>query len=123
MVADIAGGEWPQRARNAAKRLTEDAEDEQDDSESVQLLHDVQNIFAGVLQGDFVPTDVLLQHLRGVEESPWREQDLNAHGLGKLLRVFGIRSGRDTTGSKRGYKRGAFADAWERYPQADRDEP
>lgn len=123
MVADIAGGEWPQLARNAAKRLTAEVEDEQDDSEAVQLLHDVQTIFAGVLQGDFAPTDALLQHLRSIEESPWREQDLNAHGVGKMLRVFGIKSTRDTTGKKRGYKRSAFADAWERYPQANRDEP
>ena len=38
------------------------------------------------------------------------------HRLGRELRVFGIRSTRDSTGTKRGYKRAAFKDAWERYP-------
>jgi hypothetical protein len=116
MVADLAGDPWPARARAAGKRLTEEnAEDERDDSEGIRLLHDLRDVF-GLMQGDFAPTDVLLQHLRSIEDAPWREADLNGHRLGRELRAFGIRPTRDTTGTKRGYKRGVFADAWDRYP-------
>jgi Protein of unknown function (DUF3631) len=62
MVADLAGGEWPQRARNAAKRITEDAEGEEDDIEGVRLLHDISDIFERE-NGDFIQTDHLLQYL------------------------------------------------------------
>jgi len=121
MVADLAGGHWPDRARAAGKRLTEEnAEDERDDSDGIRLLHDLRDVF-GLMQGDFAPTDVLLQHLRSIEDAPWRESDLNGHRLGRELRAFGIRSTRDTTGTKRGYKRGAFTDAWDRYPATESD--
>lgn len=116
MVADHAGGDWPVRARAAGKKLTEDAaEDEAEDSNSIRVLHDIREAFE-FIQGDFVPTDILLQNLMSITDSPWREMGLNGHQLGHLLRSFGIRSGRDSTGSKRGYKRTAFTDAWQRYP-------
>lgn len=121
MIADLAGGEWPQRARNAAKRLTEDVADAEDDSLAVKLLHDLHGIFTDTIKSDFAPTEILLQHLRDIEEAPWRGQDLNAHGVGRLLKEFGIKSTRDTTGTKRGYKRHAFTDAWERYPVTESD--
>jgi len=63
------------------------------------------------------------QHLRGMEEAPWRSVELNAHGVAKLMRTFGIKPTRDSTGSKRGYRRAAFADAWERYLSTDSDAP
>jgi hypothetical protein len=121
MVADLAGGHWPDRARAAGKKLTDDnADDERDDSEGIRLLHDLRDVF-GIIQGDFAPTDVLLQHLRAIDDAPWRDADLNGHRLGRELRVFGIRSSRDSAGAKRGYKRNAFTDAWERYPLTERD--
>jgi hypothetical protein len=75
MIADLAGGEWPQRARNAAKKITEDGEGEEDDVEGVLLLHDVRDAF-GLFMGDFVPTDTLLQHLRKASRSPRSAQYL-----------------------------------------------
>lgn len=122
MVADMAGGNWPAWARAASQRLTEDTDDDEDDSQSIRLLHDLHQLFSATVKADFVPTEVLVQDLRGMEESPWRDADLNAHGVGALLKVFGIKSTRDSTGTKRGYKRGAFADAWARYPVTVRDD-
>ena len=122
MVADLAGGHWPDWARAAGKKLTEEnADDERDDSAGVRLLHDLRHVFEIVLS-DFAPTDILLQHLRAIEDAPWREEDLNGHRLGRELRAFGIRSTRDSSGSKRGYKRSAFTDAWERYPVTEGDD-
>ena len=121
MVADLAGGDWPDRARAAGKRLTEEnAEDERDDSEGIRLLHDLRDVF-GLMQGDFAPTDVLLQHLRSIEDAPWREADLNGHRLGRDLRAFGIRSTRDSTGTKRGYKRARSSTPGTRYPATEGD--
>jgi hypothetical protein len=121
LVADVAGGEWPARARTAAKRLCDEvAADEGDVSPAVQLLHDLAEVFE-LIQGEFVPTEVLLQHLRSVDESPWAE--LNGHRLGAMLRDFGIRSTRDSTGSKRGYRRSSFTDPWERYPRVQAGQP
>jgi hypothetical protein len=123
MVADQAGGTWPARARAAAARMVAEADDEEEDTESVRLLHDIERIFTDLLQGDFVPTDVLLQHLYAVEDSPWREMAITPHRLGAELKKFGVKSGRDTSGSKRGYKRLAFKDAWARYPSNGREPP
>lgn len=121
MVADEAGGDWPARARNAGKRLTdENADDEQDDSVGIRLLHDLATVF-DLIQSDFAPTEVVLQHLMRIEDAPWREMELNGHKLGAHLRVFGIRPARDSTGKKRGYRRNSFIDSWERYPVAESD--
>lgn len=123
MVADLAGGQWPSWARAAAKQLTAEGEDDEDDSESVRLLHDLYSIFHSTLKSDFAPTEVLLQNLRGLEESPWRDSDLNAHRVGALLKVFGIRSTRDSSGAKRGYRQASFVDAWARYPAVTDGDP
>lgn len=122
MVADVAGGDWAQRARNAAKRLTADDDGEDDDSAAVRLLHDIHDVLTTV-KPDFVPTSVLLEQLRRIEEAPWREDDLTARGAARLLRVFGISSTRDSTGKTRGYKRTAFDDAFARYPRTAREDP
>lgn len=118
MVADLAGSEWPSRARQAAKVFTSDGDDEQDDSEDVLLLSDLREVYSN-LRGDWIATEVLLHRLHMIDESPWGSTlpVLNAHRLGRLLRGFGVRSARDPKGQKRGYNRHDFADAWERYPE------
>lgn len=118
MVADEAGGHWPDRARAAGKKLSEESGDEADDNDSIRVLHDLREVF-DIVKADFAPTEVLLQNLRRLEDSPWADMDLNGHRLGKLLREVGIKSMRDSTGSKRGYRRAHFNDAWERYPLAE----
>ncbi|WP_020670709.1 DUF3631 domain-containing protein [Amycolatopsis nigrescens] len=116
MVADLAGADWPQRARTAAKRLLEEsAEDERENSLPVQLLHDMRRVFAG-FKGDWVATENLVRELWKVDESPWSEMELTAHKLGRMLSHFGIKSDRNKDRAKRGYNRRDFADAWERYP-------
>jgi hypothetical protein len=115
-VADVAGGEWPELARAAASKLTAEAA-AYDDHETlgVQLLHDLQEAFRSIMI-DWVRTEVLLQHLRGMKDAPWAEMELTGHRLGALLREFQIRSKRNTAGTQRGYLRASFVDAWERYP-------
>ena len=115
-VADLAKGEWPERARAAARKLTAQAAEDDTETLGVQLLHDLQQVFTGSIKGDWVPTEVLLLHLRQLDGAPWADMDLTGHRIGKLLGAFGIKSVRNPERTKRGYTRAAFADAWERYP-------
>lgn len=117
-VADLAGGTWPVRAREAARVLIAEADaGEADDSRGVRLLHDMADLFDTKFSDWHGTTDVVVPFLRDIEDGPWREMDLTPHLLGKVLREFGIASRRNTTGSKRGYHRADFVDAWERYPR------
>lgn len=117
MIADAAGGDWPERARSAAKRLcAEVAADEAEVTPAVQLIHDLQEVFE-LVKSEFVPTDVILKYLRAIDQSPWGE--LTGHRLAAMLRDFGIRSDRNSRRTKRGYLRSSFTDAFERYPRVE----
>jgi hypothetical protein len=67
-VADLAGGDWPERARQACKVLT-GAESERDDASSgVRLLADLKAIFG---EADGLYTKTILTRLHDLEEAPW----------------------------------------------------
>ena len=86
----------------------------------MQLLHDLQQVFgSGLVKGDWVPTEVLLLHLRKLDGAPWADMDITGHRIGKLLGEFGIKSVRNPARTKRGYEWKAFGDAWQRYPMCD----
>jgi hypothetical protein len=123
-IADVAGGEWPQRARRAALALSAE-QDRDPDSHRVQLLADIRRAF-DALGGDRLATAALLSRLTADEEAPWTtygkgDKPLGAHALSRLLQPFGIRSRTvrlpDGTTPK-GYLREQFEDAWERYAPA-----
>lgn len=121
-VADLAGGDWPDRARAAARRLIAAADDEGETSDGLRLLHDMADLFESKLS-DFAPTtQIVIPFLRDIEDAPWRDTDLTSHRLGKMLGEFGIRSVRDKGGKVRGYRRSDFRDAWERYPRPPADQ-
>jgi hypothetical protein len=118
-VADVAGGDWPEQARSAARVLSANGSAE-DGSAGVLLLTDIRTVFAE-RDTDRLPTEILLDVLRGLDESPWTEwygKPLSARGLAKLLRPYAI--GPHSDGTSRGYRKEAFEDAWTRYlpPQA-----
>nr|CTQ92934.1 DNA primase (EC 2.7.7.-) [Kibdelosporangium sp. MJ126-NF4]CTQ95573.1 DNA primase (EC 2.7.7.-) [Kibdelosporangium sp. MJ126-NF4] len=120
-VADLAGRDWPERSRAAARRLlAETGVDEQETSLPVRLLHDIRLAWRNT-PGDFVSTSVLLQHLKRVEDGPWSEMDITPHRIGRMLREFGITAKHNSAKTQRGYRRTDFADAWERYPAHDTD--
>jgi hypothetical protein len=113
-VADMAGGDWPARARSAALGLAADAED---DTLAVRLLADVRKAFG---EADKLPTDTLLRALRKIAESPWSDlkgKPLDAHGLSRFLGAFGVKPKVVRIGGTtvRGYDRADLQDAWERY--------
>jgi uncharacterized protein DUF3631 len=118
-IADLAGSEWGERAREAVVSLAADA-DAEDDSSGVLLLADLRSIFEST-DTTRVPSSTLVSNLTSIEESPWAEwrqgKPLTPNTLARLLRPFGIRptTVRTRNGIAKGYKREDFGDAWLRY--------
>lgn len=123
-VADAAGDTWPARAREAAKYLTKSAlEEDHEQSEGIDLLQDVAKILSTV-KSNFIPTKDLIQRLKGLEESAWREIDLSPKKLASLLKPYSVFPGAAASGGTvRGYKRASLEDAFERYLPTYAPEP
>ncbi|ORB70854.1 hypothetical protein BST44_22760 [Mycobacterium scrofulaceum] len=123
IVAELAGGEWPERARLACKALT--ARHIEDDTASVQLLADIREMFTVALRHEcFRPGEVgmfksedLCSALRGLPDSPWREIDLTPSKLGRRLSEFGVKTTKVTVAGRRTnyYRRSDFDDVFARY--------
>jgi hypothetical protein len=119
-IADHVGDGWPERARVAAVTLVTQAVDRAP-TLGVTLLRDLRTIFDQLGQ-DKVATDVLLERLTELDESPWgdlRGRDLDARGLARRLNKYGIKPKviRTPAGVIRGYERADMHDAWSRYLQ------
>jgi len=119
-IADLAGGDWPARARRAALALSI-APDEDDRSSRAQaLLGDVRGIFERA-KAERLTTKELLKELVGLEGRPWadygRGKGLSAHQMAAILRRFTIqtRNIRVATGVMKGYFVADFTDAFARY--------
>ena len=116
MVADLAGGDWPTRSREACQWFIAGAVADTETT-GTRLLADLREVFsdAGAL-----PTEAILGELAAREESPWGDwhgHGLTARGLAKLLKPYGasprvVRIGDMTP---RGYRAEDLADAWRRY--------
>jgi hypothetical protein len=114
-VADIAGGDWPERARTAAVSLMT-GEEREDDSLTAALIRDISAVF-GANEDEPMKTGDLLDGLHRIPESPWAEwhgRPLTAHGLSRLLRPYRIRTMPVYTAGEtvRGYKVEQFSDAF-----------
>jgi hypothetical protein len=91
VLAQVAGGEWPKKVREAAgvpNVINEEAA-------NTKLLRDIRNIFH-TRKATLLPCAVLTQDLCRQKESPWPHYDhnneLNVSQLGTLLGSLGIRS-------------------------------
>lgn len=122
-LAELAGGEWPERARKAARALT--AGDGDAASINEELLTSVRTIFTerGV---ERLTTEALLDALANDVEAPWATwnngRPMAARQLARRLSEFGIGSrtlwfpvGRDGKRQAKGYRLDDFADAFARY--------
>jgi putative DNA primase/helicase len=115
-IADLAGGEWPQLARQAALILSGEA---QDGAIGVELLKDIRLAFG---EADAIRSIDLVAKLIADPERPWAEwkrgKPLTQKQLGRLLNDFRICS--ETVSipglnDAKGYKRARFEDAWAAY--------
>jgi hypothetical protein len=118
-IADVVGGEWPERARRAVIALVGSTAREDSDSLGVRLLRDIKSVFDEE-DKDRLSTSTILEKLHEADEAPWgslRGEPLDARGLARFLKPYGIQPEqlRIDEGKVRGYRRGAFKDAWERY--------
>lgn len=118
-IADLAGGEWPKRAREALVEICT-GEEAADESLAVRLLGDIRRVF-GEQEVDRLPSEELVKALRADDEAPWDDlhgRPLTPRVLGRLLGPYGVKPRvvrLDDGHTPRGYLRASFEDAWERY--------
>jgi hypothetical protein len=117
-IAELAGGDWPERARKACLTLT--GEERDDGQIGTKLLADLKEVWGE--SEDRLFTSTVLERLHAIEESPWSKwgrtrEPLNANGLAGLLKSYRIGSTNVRIGDeqKKGYYRGELVDAWLRY--------
>ena len=115
-IADAAGGDWPERAREAAVYLVRRGH-ENIRTDGVELLEHILEAFG---DEDRLWTEKLLRHLIDRDESPWADikgHPLTDRGLATLLRPYRIRSRQVRIGelNRKGYVAEDFYDAWNRY--------
>jgi len=115
-VADKAGADWPERARNACVFLVKESRDSTP-SLGVRLLADLRQVFGTEYS---MGTQSILAALHNLDEAPWAEmkvRPLDARGLANLLKPYDVHSGTIRVGSitAKGYTREDLSDAWGRY--------
>jgi hypothetical protein len=122
IIAQLAGGNWPDAAREACKELCSKAEaDESGYSTGQLLLSDIRDTFGN---GDFIRSADLVEFLRNqFHDSPWNDDMLTTAKLASKLRTYGIHPRHSADKSCRGYWRLDFKDAWSRYLSEKSSEP
>jgi len=117
-IADMAGGDWPVRARRAAVALIGD--DRSDDDIGLELLWDINAVFDDKAT-PFISTKDLVTALHAMEDRPWatwgKGKGINGHRVARMLNPFGVAPTPNEQGTARGYYRERFGDAWSRYPR------
>lgn len=122
-VAEIAGGDWPARARAAAVALVA-ASKMKSPSLGLRLLADMRTVFS---DADQMATVTLLDALNAMEDAPWgdlRGKALDSRGLARMLSRYDVKSCKLRLGATtaNGYRRADLHEAWQRYlpasPQA-----
>jgi hypothetical protein len=123
-VADAAGGEWPERIRDAAVAMIAE-QGNRPPTVGIRLLADIRKVFGS--ERTMRTTD-LLDALASMDTAPWggllSGQPIDARYLARKLAKYDIRTnntvriGMDVF---KGYQREHFADAWARYLPAEAD--
>ncbi len=121
-IADIAGGDWPARAMEAAIAAAQ----QQEQGQISMLLEDIQQAFG---ERDQILSQELVDGLLGLDEKPYGElnrgREITTNWLARQLKgvvTQPTKTMRDGKDRKKGYSRAAFADAWERYGVTGADE-
>ena len=114
-IGDLAGGDWPARARKAAIVLT--AEDDTDTSLGARLLADLRDVFG---DADAMHGETILNALHKISEAPWGDyfgRPMNHRDMAKLLKPYSVKSVDvkiDGT-NRKGYRRDHLHETWIRY--------
>lgn len=115
-IADVIGGDWPERARDACAKIVNVAST-RESSLSVRLLEDLRDVFG---TETFLPTKVILERLQAMEESPWDTYGttgLTARHLAMRLKEYGVFrvTERVNAVTVKGYRANDLLDPWSRY--------
>jgi hypothetical protein len=123
-VAYLAGGHWPQSARDAAVTLVTQSR-QRPPSIGVLLLRDVRTVFdeSGY---EVLRSEQLIAALTAMPEAPWQTirkggNPIDQRSLAQRLGKYDIASKTQRAGGAvvRGYAREQFTDAWKRYVTDD----
>jgi hypothetical protein len=117
-IADLAGGDWPHRARQAAVRLVGTVEDT---DPIIELLTDIADLLK-TDSGEIIATKVITDYLEALDHRPWPtwsrgDKPITPRGLARLLGPLGIHPDQRRVGGDRArsYRRDALEAAIARY--------
>jgi putative DNA primase/helicase len=125
-IAEALAGEWPERARRAAKELSS-AKRVVDEDVKVQLLSDLCDIYG---PRERMHSADIVEALAALEDRPWSEwgrqkKPISKTGLAGLLRDFKVPSAKsmEVDGKNlKGYERGWFDPLFDRYLAREGDD-
>jgi hypothetical protein len=119
-IADMAGGDWPERVRNGLVGIFASANAAQaSESRGIELLGDIRDAFARF--GSRIPSVDLAAHLNSLDERSWGGwndgKGLNPRTIAGLLRSYEIRptTFRLADSTPKGYREVDFEDAFARH--------
>lgn len=126
IIADAAGGDWPERIRTACVEMVKEADaDATGATFARRLLADLREVFG---DAEKLYTTTILDRLHKLEDAPWSNyygRQLNSNDLASLLKDYGVKPAdvREPGGpNKKGYRRDDLYEAWIRYlPRDTRD--
>jgi Protein of unknown function (DUF3631) len=126
-ISDLAGGDWPQKARSAAQTLSTQGSDQDEQSRGVILLADIRRVFderlkKGGKDADRISSTDLVFNLVGLTDRPWatwsRGRQITPATAARMLKTFGIVPNTIKLADGKqpnGYKRCQFDDSFGRY--------
>ncbi|WP_051354932.1 DUF3631 domain-containing protein [Bifidobacterium choerinum] len=126
VVAQLAGGNWPEWLASVAPGIIEEQQSEPQ-SLGEMLLADIRVVF-DTMQVERVQAKELATELNKMDERPWATMGPDGGGvtpafIAKTLKNFGVRSSHTVNFGgvrARGFMRDDFVDAWTRYvPEQD----
>jgi hypothetical protein len=120
-IAELAAGDWPNRARAAAVALS-GPDRKGAESLGVRLLADLRMLWRGQQWEERVRTATICVELARLDESEWRRYrdglPIDGSGLARLLRRYDVHSKPlrvDDAGGLKGYVRSDLEPVWARY--------
>jgi hypothetical protein len=115
-IADLCSADWASQARVTAVTLVT-ASQGKSPSQGIKLLSNIRDLF---VDRDSMFTEEILNLLTTNEELPWHDRygkPLDARKLSKYLERYEVKAKqiRIDGVQRRGYEKGFFKDAWDRY--------
>ncbi|MGW0962341.1 DUF3631 domain-containing protein [Streptomyces gelaticus] len=123
-IADAAGGDWPERAREACVKLVKASQADDKGSLGIRLLADLRDhVMVGI---DRLPTIAIVDRLNALDDAPWADlqgKPLDSRRLSRMLHDYvtadnepiSSRNIRTSGGVLKGYYSADLHDAWQRY--------